>query len=177
MQTPSNPNIKDLLAASRQGNEEAFYGFYQILHQPLFRFLLSRSKTREDAQDILQELFIDLWRASGRFNYHSDAQFYGFVYRIARRKLSRHYQEKPAAQWQDGNIRDSYEFIPEDFGQIRKVLNLLDEKYRLVIELRYWSQLTLKEIAAVLEITENNVKIRHYRALKKMEELLKKHDK
>lgn len=176
MPRADSAKIKELLEQCRQGEQEAFYGLYQILHPPLFRFLLARTRMREDAQDILQDLLIDLWRSLARFSYKNEAKFYAFVYKIARRKLSKYYQSKPTELWQENSGNDNYEFLPEDFGEIRKVLSSLEDKYREVIELRYWSQLSLREIADALGLTENNVKVRHHRALQKMAALLKQND-
>lgn len=167
---------KELLEQCQQGEQEAFYGLYQILHPPLFRFLLARTRIREDAQDILQDLFLDLWRSLAKFNYKNEAQFYGFVYKIARRKLSKYYQNKPTEELAADNILANYEFFPEDFGEIRKAVNFLEDKYREVIELRYWSQMSFREIATTLGLRENNAKVRHHRALQKMQELLNQND-
>lgn len=169
-------DIKDQLARSQQGNEEAFYGLYQILHQPLFRFLLSRSKTREDAQDILQELFIDLWRSLKRFSYKSDAHFYAFVYKIARRKLSKHYQSQTTSELDENKLPELLADFPEDFRYIHKAIGRLPDKYREVIELRYWSQLSHQEIANLLGLSENNVKVIHHRGLGKLQDYINQND-
>lgn len=51
---------------------------------------------------------------------------------------------------------------------------MLDEKYRLVFELRYLHELTDKEIAGILEISPKTANVRIYRARKKLQELLKR---
>lgn len=65
----------------------------------------------------------------------------------------------------------------EDQHRVRQALALLSEVDREVLVLRYVEQLTIKEIAAVLEISEAAIHMRHMRALRKMHRLLSRDDK
>lgn len=67
------------------------------------------------------------------------------------------------------------EYISEEnYQSILKCISMLDEKYRLVFELRYLHELTDKEIAGILEISPKTANVRIYRARKKLQELLKR---
>jgi len=56
--------------------------------------------------------------------------------------------------------------------RVQQALGQLDERDREILVLRYLEKLSLGEIAAVLRITENNVTVRHFRALQKLRKLL-----
>lgn len=166
-------HIKEWLGLIQQGREQVFYNIYSDLQPPLFGFLVARSKSREDAKDLLQDIFIDLWRSLKHFQYRSDKQFYAMVFKIARRKLSRYYQKsKITLEFDEKYYQDNYQEFPEDHRFLFKGLGKLSDKYRIVLELRYWSQLSFREIADRLGDKENNIKVRHHRAIKKMAEIL-----
>lgn len=177
MDLQANNQIKNWLSQSQTGSETAFHELYDFLRGSSFRFLLARVSSREDAQDILQEAFIDLWRSLKSFQYQSDAQFYAFIFKILRRKLSKYYsRHKLLTPFDEKYLQENYESAPEDFRYLLVHLKNLPDKYRVVVELRYWSQMSFAEISQWLGETENNVKVRHHRAIKKLEDLLTQYE-
>ena len=168
-------DISDWVHACRDGDELAFRKIYDHLHQELFAFLATRARTRDDAKELLQELMIDLWQALARFRYSSDKQFYAFVYKIARRKLARHYQRHQSLQEIEPH-HASTTFNVNDLSGVQKLLTTLPEKLRLVVELRYVVDLPFSEIAIRLGEKETTVKVRHHRALKKLAHVIQTYD-
>ena len=156
-------DISDWVHACRDGDELAFRKIYDHLHQELFAFLATRARTR------------DLWQALARFRYSSDKQFYAFVYKIARRKLARHYQRHQSLQEIEPH-HASTTFTFNDLSGVQKLLTTLPEKLRLVVELRYVVDLPFSEIAIRLGEKETTVKVRHHRALKKLAHVIQTYD-
>lgn len=179
MSLPKEKTLKDLIISSTEGDEHAFHLLYERLNDPLFKYVLSRTKSRDDSLDILQDIFIDLWKALETFSYSSDGQFYGFVFTITKRKLGKHYKSKrPTEELDENSLEHSYQLDVEKKDDMRiliKTVEKLDEKYRTVVELRYWSGLTFGEIGKLLEAKETTVKVRHHRALKMLETLLEEY--
>jgi len=172
----SNKNIESLILDAKGGDEDAFYELYEHLNKPLFAFVLARTSSREDALDILQDVFIDLWRSFSKFKYSSDKQFYAFVYKISRRKLSKYYNNSVSHdEFDERFVKHNYEIDTEDYRLLKKAIGQLDEKYREVLELRYWADLSFSDIAQILDSQESATKVRHHRAIKKLNEILKKY--
>jgi len=173
--------LKSLIISSKEGDEQAFHLLYSRLNDPFFKYILSRTKDRDDATDILQEVFIDLWKAFQTFQYNSDAQFYGFTFTIIKRKLEKHYKRPRSYDELDENsLEFSYSDDAEHRDDVRVLMEAiggLKERDRTVLELHYWSGLTFGEIGKMINDKETTVKVRHHRALKLLEELLSNKNK
>jgi len=170
----SDIKIPELIELSKQGDEQAFRLLYEHLNNNLFAFIVARTNSREGAKDVLQDVFVDLWRACQRFRYKSDKQFYAFVFTIARRRLIKYYRASQASvELSDQQTLDNYEEQVEYFPQLNEAVSGLNKKYQDVINLRYWSQMSFVEIADWLDITANTAKVRHHRALKHLQSLIK----
>ena len=92
MSLPQEKDIENLVILSAQGDESAFHTLYERLNNTLFKYIVSRTINRDDATDLIQDVFVDLWRGLQKFSYKSEGQFYGFVFIITKRKLSKHYK-------------------------------------------------------------------------------------
>ncbi|GMU73956.1 MAG: hypothetical protein AMXMBFR44_1550 [Candidatus Campbellbacteria bacterium] len=169
--------LQDALAQAGEGNEAAFQAVYEHLIDRVFSFIRTRARSREEAIDIAQEVFVDVWAALPNFRYVSPAHFYSFVFVIAKRKLIRHYKTKTHESLDDLelNLHPSVDADVHDPDGMRELVARLPEKYRDVVTLRYWSGLSFAEIGEHLGVTENNAKIRHHRAIKELERLIHSH--
>jgi len=167
-----------LLRDAQQGSTEAFRAIFEHLSPRLFTYVFSRTSHRDDALDIVQETFIELWRAlSNGFRYNSDEQFYGFVFVIAKRKLYRYFKSKRVTNpLNEHTIQETYEAEFDDYQSLFKHLNALTAHYRELLQLRYWSDMTFGEIASVMNVKEATAKVWHHRALKKLQILMQSYD-
>lgn len=169
--------LQDALSHAGKGNEAAFKAVYEHLADRVFSFVRARARTRDEALDIVQDVFVDVWGALPNFRYVSPAHFYSFVFVIAKRKLIRHYKTQTHESLDDleSNLHPSVEADVRDPDGMRELVAKLPEKYREVVELRYWSGLSFAEIGDILDISENNAKIRHHRAIKELERFINNH--
>ena len=83
-----------LVTKAQNGNKEAFKGIFECLNNRLFTYALLRTSNREDALDIVQETFIELWNTLNKFEYRTEEEFNGFVFTLAKRKLYKYYKSK-----------------------------------------------------------------------------------
>ncbi len=158
------------------GDREAFRDVYESSNDKVFLFLLGQLGDREVALDILQDTYIDLWKSLAKFQYKSDEEFWGFLFTIARRKV---YAQRKRAK--NANVpvdQETLEYLHESthpgsspptldralYGALEKLSALSRE----VLNLRYWSGLSYREIAIALQTTENTAKVRHHRAIKEL---------
>ena len=86
MEESINQTLQDLIDDSRKGDQKAFRVLFDTLSNRLFTYALSHTRSRDEALDLVQETFIDLWSALPKFNYKNDESFYGFVFLILKRK-------------------------------------------------------------------------------------------
>lgn len=165
--------LEALIEKARDGDAEAFRGIFDLMSDKLFFYALSRTRDRNEALDVVQDTFVELWRGLPRFRYTSDEAFYGFAFTITKRRIFRHYRKKGEALPLEAATR-KHALTPEyeDYRHILKHLHALAPKHQDVIKLRYWSGLTFKEIAAVLNIKETTAKVWHHRAIQELKTIL-----
>jgi RNA polymerase sigma-70 factor (ECF subfamily) len=166
--------LEKLVRGSVAGDTASFRFLVERLEQKLFGYIHSRSRSRDDALDTLQNTLILMWQSLRRFEYRSDEAFYRFVFTIAKREMVRSHRRKEEVSLDDiseladmASTADTYDRIA-----VTQSLQRLDERSRDILVLRHWSGFSLKEIAGLLSMREEAVRVRHHRALEKLRALL-----
>lgn len=167
---------RSLIKKAAAGDPQAFRTLYDRTHQKLFGYALARMNDREDAIDLLQEVYLDLWRALPAFEYRSDREFMAFVFLILKRKLVHYYQKlhPTEALQEDSATVATTDQLPDQYG-LHALLPKLRREYAEVLELRYWSDLKFDEIASVLQEKTSTIKTWHHRALQELDTLLQEY--
>lgn len=171
-----NKTLKRTVERAQNGNTRAFKTLFDSLSDRLFAYTVSHTKNRDDALDIVQETFIDLWSALPTLEYRSDESFHGFVFIILKRKLYKTYEmSKKTISIEE--IEMQYELqVNEDYRYLHKKIKILTPRYQELIKLRYWKGLPFQEIANVLDIPEATAKVWHHRAVQKLKGNVEKYD-
>jgi RNA polymerase sigma-70 factor (ECF subfamily) len=173
----SAPEEDALVTALCRGVEEAFEILIQRYEQPVYNLVCRLLNDPSDAADIVQEVFLKVFRNIGSFRGNSSLKTW--IYRIAvneaynhRRWFSRHQRQEVALGREDGlpSYADSVaDPAPTPFDQaaghetralVEKALEKLNPKFRAAVVLRDIEDLSYEEIAAVLEISLGTVKSR-----------------
>ncbi|MCK9352371.1 MAG: sigma-70 family RNA polymerase sigma factor [Candidatus Paceibacterota bacterium] len=158
--------LKILVERSKDRDHEAFREIFEVLEPRVFSYACSHVERREDAMDITQETFIDLWKALKKFSYRTPEEFYGFMFLIAKKKIARFYKSKKNDVSLEGSeIDEGFTEEHEDHRFLLRHIGTLSEKYQEILRLRYWSGMKLAEAAKILGIDEGTAKVRHHRAL------------
>ncbi len=158
---------KDLLSLLKKGDVIAFDNIYEIYSKRLYGFVLRYIKQKEDAEGIVQEVFIKIWETRNKIDIYSS--FDSFIFTIAynttinllRKRVSEHkYQDRLKSVQQ---ITDADQIIDEIyFKEINTQLQLLLEKLtprqKEIFQLSREVGLTHEEIAKKLNISVNTVK-------------------
>ena len=149
-------------------------------HVRVYRFVLRLVSNPTLAEDLISEVFLDVWRQAGKFEARSAASTW--LLAIARFKALSALRRKPEEELDDeaaGAIEDPAD-DPEvsvqkkDKGEIlRKCLTALSPDHREIIDLVYYHEKSVEEVAVIVGIPEATVKTRMFYARKKMSELLK----
>lgn len=140
-------------------------------NQRIYLIALSFTKSQADAEDILQNVFLKLWKHPKEFDneLHIDKWLTAVCINESKNYIKSPFRTK----------RSSYidESIQEDFKSIKNLdlfntIMSLPKKERTVIHLFYYEDMSVKEIARVLKIKESSVKTRLCRARKSIKNIL-----
>ena len=169
MTSEDHPDLEALIHDAQNGSHEAFQRIFSNISDRIFAYVLSHTGSRDDALDITQEVFIDLWKGLPKFRYSSNEAFLGFTFVITKRKIARHRASMRAnVSYDDQFVDASYEVEYEDYRHLMRALDTLKPKYQEVMRLRYWAGLTFKEIAKALSMKETTAKVMHHRAIEQL---------
>jgi RNA polymerase sigma-70 factor, ECF subfamily len=132
------------------------------------------------AEDLISEVFLDVWRQAGRFEGRSAVSTWMLA--IARFKALSALRRRPDEELDDetaGAIEDTSDDPERTLEKkdksvlIRKCLTGLSAEHREIIDLVYYHEKSVEEVAQIVGIPENTVKTRMFYARKKLAELLK----
>jgi RNA polymerase sigma-70 factor, ECF subfamily len=134
----------------------------------------------DDSKDVLQEVFLRVWRNIGKFK--GDSAIFTWLFRIASNESIRFLKKKQRQQIHKMNMQgiltnelETGPFISGDDIELalQKALFTLTDRQRLVFNMRYFDEMEYADIASILETTDNNVKVLYHYAKKQVEELIK----
>lgn len=161
-------------------NENQFLEAYDAFADAIFRHCYFRVFDREKAKDIMQETFIKTWEYLEKGNRVENLR--AFLYRVANNLIIDETRKKKTVSLDDlreqgfdaGNEKDVKEMVNNaESARLRLLLTKLDDAYRDVLIMRYIDDLPLKEIAEILDETENAVSVRIYRGVQRLREMIK----
>lgn len=149
------------------------------IRDKLFRLALSITKNKEDAEDVVQDVFLHVWK---KIDWKEIENLEAYCFRATRNraldKMSlKENQLESLPDNLDFPIQENIEQIVEAQEQIdliEKWLARLSEKQQTIFRLREIEELSYKEIALVLNITEEQVKINLFRLRRKLKEYFDK---
>ena len=137
----------------------------------------------EDANDVLQNVFIKVWNYLD--NFREEANLYTWLYRIATNEtltfLDKEKRRKTLDISDDENgiankLQAERGFDPNKIEwKLQQAIQSLPEKQRVVFTLRYYDEMPYDEMSTVLETTAGALKASYHHAVKKVEEFLKQH--
>lgn len=166
-------NLEQSLSSAREDNT-AFKEIYDLTINQVYSFVLLRTKNKAEALDICQDIYLSFWNSLPSFQYMGEPHFYAFLWKIARRQLSKaRIRSHPTVELDEVFDIPAEEGIKEDYRLLLNKVEGLKENERLCLELRYFKDLKFQDIAGVLNISENYAKVLHHRAITKLREDLK----
>ena len=166
----------DLVTAAREGSEAAFLKLFDEHRLPLFRFAYRMTGSVADAEDIVQECFLELLRPGSAYD-PAVTPVRTYLFGVVRNQSLKRLGKRAADR--RGRDEASSEGSPEsrtlriELAEVvaRAVVNL-PEGLREVLVLAHYEQLAIAEIAQVLQIESTTVKSRLQRARAQLRETL-----
>jgi RNA polymerase sigma-70 factor (ECF subfamily) len=164
--------------------ERGFRLLMQVYQERLYRQVWRILGNHEDVNDVLQDALVRIYRHIG--NFKAEAKLYTWLYRIVTNEAITFLNKKKKTNlisfdddsktnWEevlgaDTLLEESHDILEK----LEKGIALLPEKQRLVFQMRYYDEMSYKDISSVLGTSEGGLKASFHHALKKVEEFLKR---
>lgn len=165
------------------GNVNDYAFLVEKYKHMVFTLTIRIVKNREEAEEVSQDVFVKAYK--NLKNFKGDSKFSTWIYKIAyyasldvlkRNKRQISSENIDAIKERDlGNTDDSLKLLHDRERKqiINDALLKLKEDERVIITLYYFEELPIKEISKVVDLSEDNIKIKLFRSRKKLVELLK----
>jgi RNA polymerase sigma-70 factor (ECF subfamily) len=174
---------KLLLLKLKKKDPEAFSQIYDLYITPIYRFIYFKVATRQDAEDLTSEVFLKVWQYITETENEVE-NLRAFLYKSARNLVIDFYRrnaKKDLTQVMEvlnsvvderqQSLLSSIESKIE-MENIETILRRMKDEYREIIILRYIEELSINEIARVLDRSKGSVRVLLHRALKVAREIL-----
>jgi len=190
MTTTNNPNRKkikdedfDLIQSINAGQVDKFHDLVKRYEQKLYNFSLRMCRDHSDAEDMVQDTFLNVFRYLKNFRY--ETKFKNWLYKVAastcikKRRKSKFAPEKELSldEFRSSDEAETPDQVPEWAlmpldkllneelaGAINRGILSIPKKYRMVIVLRDIEGFSTVETAQILNLSPANVKVRLHRA-------------
>ena len=163
-----------LIEECRNGNTRAQFRLYNQYCKAMFNLAYRILNNREDAEDMLQETFIECFRCIGSFRFEST--FGAWLKRIMVNKCINHLKKKKIdltlCETLPAVIDEEDEEVKYDTGKIFKGIELLPDGYRIILTLYLLEGYDHGEISQILGISESTSKSQYSRAKEKLRSIL-----
>ncbi len=170
----------DLIERIKAGDQLALKTLYGRHHVKIFRFAMRILRSESNAEDVVQDVFGDVWRQAANFGGRAEAST--FLLAIARNKAYSHLRkrredeldEETAQAIADEGDAPGASSLKKNKGELlRACLGRLSREHREVMDLVHYHDKSVAEAAEILGIPEGTVKTRMFHARKKLAELAK----
>lgn len=180
-QTDDRLNDEMLMIRLAKEDPKRFGPLYTKYHEQIFRYVYQRMDDEDLAFDVTSQVFVKAMKNLHKFEYRG-VPFSSWLYRIAKSELYQAFRDRKARKTVNVESMHLFEMIEEmeeedsstNKKKLFQCLSLLKDDDLQLIELRYFEKRSYREIGEIVEITENNAKVRTFRALERLKKLFMK---
>jgi RNA polymerase sigma-70 factor (ECF subfamily) len=174
-----NLSDQEILQNIQAGKQETFENLFRTYFQALSQYASSIIHSPEDGEEIVQDLFFQVWEK--RQQLHITSSLKSYLYRSVRnrclnfikhQKVREKYRQEAIQQFSEA-VKETDEESPELAEKIQNAIASLPARCREVFELSRFEGLKYREIADVMEISPKTVEVQMGKALKTLREELK----
>ena len=177
MQTTSD---EVLIARIAGGDRLAMQVLFARHHVRVYRFVLRLVRNEATAEDLISDVFLDVWRQAGKFEGRSAVSTWMLsiarfkALSALRRRPEQELDDETAEQIEDQSDDPEVALAKKDKAAVlRQALSKLSAEHREIVDLVYYHEKSVEEVAGIVGIPEATVKTRMFYARKKLSELLK----
>jgi RNA polymerase sigma-70 factor (ECF subfamily) len=169
-----------LIGRIANGDRLAMQVLFARHHVRVYRFALRLVRNEATAEDLISEVFLDVWRQAGKFEGRSAVSTWLLAITrfkalsVLRRKPEEELDEATAEAIEDTSDTPEVALEKKEKGEVlRKCMEALSVEHREIIDLVYYHEKSVEEVAEIVGIPEATVKTRMFYARKRLAELLK----
>lgn len=157
---------------------EGFAPLYKKYYEQIFRYIYQRMDDFDVAADVTAQVFIKAMNNIHKYEYRG-VPFASWLYRIAKSELYQSFRDKKAQRTVNVESFQLFQVIEdleedtsdEDRTMLLKIISELDESDVELLELRYFEKRSYREVGELLDISENNAKVKAHRLIQKMKKI------
>ena len=182
MESIQDKDYCNALAEKSLDDKESFAKLYDIFFDAVYNFVFYRLRNVDNANDLVSEIFLKVYAHLKDFDKNKSS-FKTWLFTITNNALIDYFRYSNKNNTADfpnyfenlfsdeTNQPERKLIIDEEKTQILAALDKLNDNERQLIQLKYWFEFSYLEIAEILNLTYSNVRIIHYRALKKLQKI------
>ncbi|RJP35572.1 MAG: RNA polymerase sigma factor [Candidatus Omnitrophota bacterium] len=184
VETHHRPSFSDLWTRNWPQSQEEFEAFVDVFQERIFRFLYYRLKNRQDAEDVLQTVFLKAYHDRKKL-CKVNTRAGSYLFRMAKNACIDHYRKQkrmthvsPINQYREIPVGTHPE--SNDWDELERIDNILRQipvKQADVIRLRIMDDLSFSEIAEVTGCFETTVRTRYRYGVRKLRRIIQKEEK
>lgn len=177
---PASSEDAELLARIARQDQAALRAFFVRHRTGVFRFIVRFVRNEAIAEELTNEVFLEVWRHADRYEGRSAATTW--LLSIARNRAVSSLRKRTESSWDEdaaGDLEDGAD-DPEvslqktDKGErLRACLKALSAEHAEIIDLVYYHEKSISEVAEITGIPQATVKTRLFYARKKLSEILR----
>ncbi len=162
-----------------KGDKEALAGLYESTHTAVYGFALSLCKNVPDAEDVLQDVFVQIWNAAEQ--YTPAGKPMAWIFTITRNLALLCLRQKNkmipfSAEDLQEHLEEISQVTSDDRIVLEALLKSLQDTERQILVLHALSGMKHREIASLLQIPLPTVLSKYHRAVKKLGKIMKEAD-
>lgn len=171
-------NDNKLIAAINNGDTKAYRQLVDRYKDLVFTLALRMLKHREEAEEVAQDAFIKVYKSLAKFK--GDSKFSTWIYKVTYntcldriKKNKKHYNDVTIDAYTENKLETVDNALEgliktEKTQLIKHCINKLPNESAYLLTLFYFEELSLEEISEIVDISANTIKVKLYRARKKL---------
>lgn len=174
-------NENFIIKKIKKGDIESFGLLYDHYFKQIYRFIFLKVNHKEDAQDLTHQVFLQAFKKIGDYE-EKGFPFSSWLYKIARNEIIDFYRSKKTnvaleelenvlTDANQENIKDRLD-LKIQIEKVRLALKKIKPEYQDVIIMRFIEDLSIKEVAEILNKTEGAIKLIQHRAIASLKKIL-----
>ena len=172
----------DIVRSVLGGDRDSYALLVETYKAPIFNLAFRMTGSYEDASDLAQETFVKAFENLGRFDH--EKRFFTWLYTIGLNLVRNHLKREKKAQLRDfaedtglssrGNPSNPEHSLMNDqrIRHLNRCLHRLSDTLKEAVVLRFYQELSFEEIAEITGLSLSAAKMRAYRGLEKLRELM-----
>jgi RNA polymerase sigma-70 factor (ECF subfamily) len=172
----AEPEVQKLVSEAARGSSNAFGQIYDLLAPKVYNFIFSRIRHKPTAEDLLHTVFLKAWNNIGRYKPTKNAKFSTWLFQIANYTIIDHWRtNKETSELEKfANSADlaTEQKLYENYDYLMTAIDELPEDYKTVLNLRFMQDLSIEEVAHIMNKTQVGIRVLQHRALNSLRKIL-----